>query len=776
MSGHRAAAAALTIALGAWAGSARADDSAPPARVEPTKADEEEAPVATGLEEDVVVSATVAQERKDPAPFTDLDAGAIRDLNVGQDLSTLLGETINAYAYSDSGNGYGYSYLRLRGFDQTRIAVNVNGVPLNTPESHQVYTIDLGDFAAGLGLIQIQRGPGTSLYGSPAVGGVVNLESAALSTTAGGALEMDAGSFGTRRLALRYGGPIGKSPWAWAVRAAHVASDGYRTPSWSRQTFLQVAFERFSPDSVWRVMLFGGPEETQLAYYGVPYDYLRDDALRRTNFLLPGETDTFFQPQLQVMNDRRLAPGVMLKNTVYAIVGTGYFRQFSADLAYDPLGDLPPTPAYPEATVQNAWRKRSLSNRQVGWIPRVSWSHPHGELTGGIEFLVHRGRHDGKVTDGARCTDPDCSSTSPVDAPLVLYDFTNGKDTVNLFVREALRVTSKATLNFELQATRHAFSMRDDRVRGLSWDATYMFLTPRIGANWNLTDRWNLYAQATKTESEPTFVGVWDPENPASDPADAFGSYDPSLRRYADPAAKPEKLTSFELGAGYVRGATRFKLNGYRMQFRDEFVYAGGLDSDGLPITTNAGRSLHQGIEIEAAGRIPGGVDLAGYVAVSRDVLQEDTVLSPDGAGVTYVIDYSGNRVALFPDHTARLSIARTFGPVRVELWGRRVGTIYLDNSENERKTPANRDAAGYVDKKVDPFTLVGAQAVADLSRYARRPAGSLTVRLRVDNLLDARVAQFGYAYPLDAAYTQFYSEFYPAATRSVTAGLSFGF
>jgi outer membrane receptor for Fe3+-dicitrate len=280
----------------------------------------------------------------------------------------------------------------------------------------------------------------------------------------------------------------------------------------------------------------------------------------------------------------------------------------------------------------------------------------------------------------------------------------------------------------------------------------------------------------TKTESEPTFTNVWDPEDPAASPTDSFRSYDAAKNRYTDPYAKPERLTSFELGAGYLRGATRVKLNAYRMQFRDEFVYAGGLDADGLPLTVNAGRSLHQGIELEAAGRLPGEVDLAGYLAVSRDVLEEDTVLSPDGAGGTYVIDYSGNRVALFPGHTARLSIARTLGPVRVELSGRNIGRIYLDNSENERKTPANRDIPGYVNKQVDPFTLVAAQAVVDLSRYARRSAGSLMVRLRLDNLLDARVAQFGYSYPVDAAYTQFYSEFFPAATRSVFVGLNFAF
>jgi len=732
---------------------------------------EDESPLPSTLEEDVVVSSTVAKDRKDPASFTDLDAAAIDQINVGQDLSTLLGETMNAYAYSDAGNGYGYSYLRIRGFDQSRIAVNVNGVPLNTPESHQVYTIDLGDFATGLGLVQIQRGPGTALYGSPAVGGVVNLETGPLPAQFAGDLALTFGSFGTSRVSLGVGGPIRGSDWRYFVRAAHVESDGYRTPSWSRQTLLHVAFEHATPESIWRVMVFGGPEKTQLAYFGVPKDYLGDDTLRRTNFLRPGETDSFFQPQLQVMNDRRLAPGLFLRNTAYVIVGTGSFRQFSDTLDYDPLGT-----GVPEETVANAWRDRALSNRQVGWIPRLSFTHRGGELTAGMELLFHRGRHGGRVVEGAVCTDPTCAGTSPLPSPLTLYDFTNGKDTINLFVREALHVAPRASLNLELQATRHRFSMRDDRIRGYSWDGVYQFLTPRVGANWNVTDAWNLYAQLTKTESEPTFGNVWDPEDPSTDPAGRFGAYDPAQNRYSAPSAKPERLTSFELGAGYAHGTTHLKMNVYRMQFRDEFVFAGGLDDDGLPITVNAGRSLHQGVEFEAAGRIPGDVDLAGYLAVSHDVLQDETLLSPDGAGGAFTIDYSGNRIALFPDHTARLSVARTFGPVRVTLSGRRVGTIYTDNSQNERQTPANRDAAGYVDKKVDPFTLVAAQAVADLSRFARRSAGSLTVRLRVDNLLDARVAQFGYSYPVDAAYSQFYSEFFPAATRSFYAGLNFGF
>ncbi len=739
----------------------------------------DEPPVPTGAEESIVVSSDAAKERQDPASFSDLDAQAIENLHVGQDLSTLLGDTMNAYSYSDAGNGYGYSYLRIRGFEQSRIAVNVNGVPLNTPESHEVYTIDLGDFAAGLGLVQIQRGPGTSLYGSPSVGGVVNLESAGLSTTAGGELELGAGSFGTSRVSLRYGGPIGTSHWAWAARAAHVQSDGYREPSWSRQTFAQVAFERFDDDSIWRILLFGGPEQTQLSYYGVPYPDINDPVLRRQNSLLPGETDNFFQPQLQVMNDRRIAPGVTLKNTVYAILGNGYFRQHADSYAYDPLGSAPPTPAYPEETINDAWLKRSLDNHQIGWIPRIAWAHPHGELSGGMELLFHRGQHEGTVTSGAICSDPSdptCASTTPVGAPLGLYDYTNKKDTINVFAREAWRFAPNAVLDVELQATRHRFAMSEDKVRGASWNADYSFVTPRLGVNWNVTDSWNTYALVAKTESEPPFANVWDPEDTTANPADSFATIDPATQHYSDPFAKPERLTSVEAGAGYRKGATRLKMNLYWMQFRDELVYAGGLNSDGVPLTTNAGRSRHQGIEFEGAGRIPGDVDIAGYLAYSHDVLDDATLLSSDGAGGTIAIDYSGNRIALFPDLTARLSVARTFGIVRAELYGRHVGTIYTDNSQNERKTPENREAADYVSKKVDPFTLVGAQAVIDLSGYARKAKGSLTIRARIDNLLDAKVTQFGYSYPLDAAYTQFYSEFFPAATRSYWIGLGFNF
>jgi len=194
-------------------------------------------------------------------------------------------------------------------------------------------------------------------------------------------------------------------------------------------------------------------------------------------------------------------------------------------------------------------------------------------------------------------------------------------------------------------------------------------------------------------------------------------------------------------------------------------VFAGGIDQDGLPITDNAARSVHKGLELEAGARLPGAVDASAQLAVSRDRLQ-DYVLR-FGPRPEDALDYSGNRIALFPTQQARLRLSRGFGALRVAAGLRRVGTIYLDNSENERKDPAARSAPGFVDKKIEPFTLVDAQLEYEL----KRPSGTrhaLTLVASVENLLDERYAASGYFY--DQPY------FIPGATRSAYLGLRWGF
>ena len=74
-----------------------------------------------------------------------------------QDVPQLLSELPSTTFYSENGNGIGYNYLNIRGFDQRRISVMVNGIPQNDPEDHNVYWIDFPDLLASTENIQVQH-------------------------------------------------------------------------------------------------------------------------------------------------------------------------------------------------------------------------------------------------------------------------------------------------------------------------------------------------------------------------------------------------------------------------------------------------------------------------------------------------------------------------------------------------------------------------------------------------------------------------------------------
>ena len=110
-----------------------------------------------------------------PIARTTLDRKEVQSRNWGQDTPMAIASMPDAYAYSDAGNGVGYSYLSIRGFPQRRISVLIDGVPLNDPESHEVYWIDHPDLLSSTAEVTMQRGVGAALYGAAAVGGSVNV-------------------------------------------------------------------------------------------------------------------------------------------------------------------------------------------------------------------------------------------------------------------------------------------------------------------------------------------------------------------------------------------------------------------------------------------------------------------------------------------------------------------------------------------------------------------------------------------------------------------------
>ncbi len=108
--------------------------------------------------EAIEVDALKGVERYTPATFENIGREEVEEKYWMQDLPMFLKGNTSINAYSESGSSIGYSYLTIRGFDQRRISILINGIPQNDPEDHQIYWVDISDITASVEDIQIQRG------------------------------------------------------------------------------------------------------------------------------------------------------------------------------------------------------------------------------------------------------------------------------------------------------------------------------------------------------------------------------------------------------------------------------------------------------------------------------------------------------------------------------------------------------------------------------------------------------------------------------------------
>ena len=98
-----------------------------------------------------------------PTAQTVLDRRTIERTYVGQDAPLALLGATGITAASDAGTFSGYSSIRLRGVDQTRLSISIDGVPLNDPEDQVLYFSNVPDFMNSMHSVRVQRGVGWSV-------------------------------------------------------------------------------------------------------------------------------------------------------------------------------------------------------------------------------------------------------------------------------------------------------------------------------------------------------------------------------------------------------------------------------------------------------------------------------------------------------------------------------------------------------------------------------------------------------------------------------------
>jgi len=679
---------------------------------------------------------------------------ALRERNWGQDTPMALASLPGAFAWSDAGNGIGYSYLMLRGFPQRRISVLVNGVPLNDPESHEVYWIDHPDLLSATSEVQVQRGVGPALYGAAALGGSVSVETSPFldaphaSVTAGG------GSFGTRRMVFEGGsGPI-RDGWSLYGRYARVESDGYREQSWSRLWSYAISARRIVGAHSFRANLYGGPEETHLAYLALAPEYLEGlvtgdaDRDRRFNPLTyDGERDRFFEPHYEFIHAWAPTPELTLTGTWFWFDGRGYYdeQRFGHTLAdyrlpavatFDTL--LYPRGYYAQdgsgvlvrdaqgrALVERAdvVRRREVINRHFGWLPRARWAHARGALTVGGELRFHDGRHLGSIL----AADPMPPGTPN---PSRYYDYHPRTLAAGLYLREEWDLAPALRATADL-AWRHAgYAMRGDRFDGIAFEQRYHFGLPRLALAWKPDERWQAFAAYAFASREPAFRDLYDAEGVGSLPL--YRRVDVAAGIYEDALIRPERVHDLELGVSWRGASGGVSANLYRMDFRDELVFAGQFDTDlGYPILGNAARSVHQGVELAGQlahrpGRAGPELGLEGNLSLADNHFVE--FRERYGPTPADQVVYDGEPIGFFPATMANAAARASWRGFSTRLEAQHAGRVYVDNTG----TKAN---------SIAPRTVWN--AAVSLTREAFGTRATATVRGL--NLTDLRYETNGY-------------------------------
>ncbi len=694
----------------------------------------------------IEVAATRAREGIDPATFSNLPRERVEETYWGQDPAMLLASVAPGfYAYNDNGHGIGYSYFTIRGFGQARTRVTLNGAPLNDAESAELFFIDLADFLATAGDIQVQRG----VFGLSGIGGAVDITTAAPALEAGFSLHLGAGSYGTRRVNARYESGLLDGSWALSARYSRVSSDGYRDQSWVEMWNYYLSLARLGERSRVRINLFGGPERTHLAYAGVPRSVLEGGLTgdkerdRRFNPLtFPGEIDNFLQPHYQLVHEWAVNGGWELAQTLYYFEGEGYYEQFRSRrrLAEYNL----PNVVLPDGSVitrSDLVRRRTVDEWDAGWVPTLTWRDGPFEVTASGEVRLHEARHWGEVRWAQ-------FYPAGVEPNRRYYDYGVDKRSAVVLLRAGWQATQRLRLTAGLGMARHVYTLRDDRIKGEAFSETFRFTLPRAGAVLRLSDSAEASLHAARGMREPTFRSIYDPQ-------DYYGQR---------VALDPEDVWDYELGVAVRRPTWRVRGTLSYLNFANEIVYAGALDDNGVPVYGNGARSRHRAAELEGSWQPTARLGFDVVLMATRNTFARFREFTWDGSTIVH----DGNRIGGHPTSLASATARWVGNGVHLAATLRRAGRMYLDSSQDNRRYPERRTTPGYVPLVNPAFTLLDVLARVDLQSFAPRAASALpiAVELRINNLLDTRYTAFGYVEDGEP-------HFIPAARRNVYVGLA---
>jgi len=526
--------------------------------------------------EEIVIKAIRGEENL-PVTSKTLGKKKIEENFFGQDPVFLLNKlTPSLISYSESGTDLtNYGQMRLRGIDQSRINITLDGAPLNDMIDHGVFFSNFTDFSNSVESIQIQRGVGTSTNGTASYAGSINFQSIDLKDSKPAVeLQLLGGSFNTYRASAEINSGMLNKKFAFYTRYTKTNSDGYRyhTSTDSYSFFFSGGY--YNKKDMLKITGFTGQSKNGLAYAPVGLSDIQHDP--KTNYINENDIDNFGQDFIQMQYTRSIAQNSSWVSSIYYGAAGGDFP--AGFYVYDSIYDSTNPDNY---TIEERFTQINypLYNDHIGFTSYFNHSTSNNKLNinTGLHIYTFKRRNLENII-------PD--KTNPY------YDERSRKNEISLFAKSdfqkdhllLLADIQIRSLNLKINPDDNMLPDEAEIIKN------WIFLNPKIGFSYSLDATKDLYAFYGFAGREPTKIDI----------LGGFQLNPSNLQSVRSKNVKPEYVHDIEGGFRFNSPVFQGKINGFLMKFKNEIAPIGAYVPEGfIQLRKNIPSSYRTGMELD---------------------------------------------------------------------------------------------------------------------------------------------------------------------------------
>lgn len=491
--------------------------------------------------------------------------------NYGQEPSHYFAEMPSVFSFSDNGTDFGYGYFRIRGLDQTRVNVTIDGCPWNEAEDFGTYFANSPDLMSSLKSIKLERGSSSAYNGIAGSAGGINMESVDIFKLSDSYINLGVGSFNTFKTSIIYN-MAPKNNWGLHVKATHQETDGFREYGFndSKAVTIKTGYKFNNRHSIDFLTLNGYHENGQ-GWLGATYDEILNN--KRVNGNTSVEDDNWFMSMNRFLYKGRLRDNLIFTSSVYGQFQDGSYRM-----------DLD---NYMRRMVDKSWETTNklydygLTHYMVGFNVFTKYYLDKVTLTAGFNDFTYKRSH---------FMDDKCKNI-PIDE----YYSNYGKKAENsLIFNVAYKPFSKINISGNIQYRNVTFSYSDTEKYGnpngdYNFSKTWDFINFGGNIEYDPITNMKIYTRFNYLNREPTR-------------SDMFGGNEYYCGEMV--TTIPEISKDLEFGIEYDNSKLNFNINAFYMWFKNELVLNGEVGPNGLPCHENADKSFRRGVELTAKWNI----------------------------------------------------------------------------------------------------------------------------------------------------------------------------